>query len=74
VRSLSPIILTKFIVLLFSGKVFSHGFVNAADGRKMSKSYNNTIDPFDVSGSMKHSKLNIFSISSYQLFSILIRS
>jgi isoleucyl-tRNA synthetase len=28
--------------------VFSHGFVNAADGRKMSKSYNNTIDPTDV--------------------------
>lgn len=25
--------------------VFSHGFVNAADGRKMSKSFNNTIDP-----------------------------
>lgn len=29
--------------------VFSHGFVNASDGRKMSKSFNNTIDPFDVS-------------------------
>lgn len=29
--------------------VFCHGFVNAADGRKMSKSYNNTIDPLDVS-------------------------
>lgn len=28
--------------------VFSHGFVNAADGRKMSKSYNNAIDPFEV--------------------------
>jgi methionyl-tRNA synthetase len=26
-------------------QVFAHGFVNAADGRKMSKSYNNTIDP-----------------------------
>jgi methionyl-tRNA synthetase len=25
--------------------VFCHGFVNAGDGRKMSKSYNNTIDP-----------------------------
>ena len=27
---------------------FSHGFVNAADGRKMSKSYNNTIDPNEI--------------------------
>eukprot|EP01036_Dinobryon_divergens_P036838 gene36838-48043_t len=30
------------------GGVFSHGFVNAADGRKMSKSYDNTIDPHDI--------------------------
>lgn len=30
------------------GGVFSHGFVNAADGRKMSKSYNNAIDPHEV--------------------------
>ena len=29
--------------------VFCHGFVNAADGRKMSKSYNNTINPIEVS-------------------------
>ena len=28
--------------------VFSHGFVNAADGRKMSKSFNNTIDPHEM--------------------------
>ena len=28
--------------------VFSHGFVNAVDGRKMSKSYNNTICPNEV--------------------------
>ena len=28
--------------------VFSHGFVNAADGRKMSKSYNNAVDPHDI--------------------------
>ena len=28
--------------------VFSHGFVNAEDGRKMSKTYNNTIDPHDM--------------------------
>ena len=28
--------------------VFSHGFVNADDGRKMSKSYNNVIDPHTV--------------------------
>jgi isoleucyl-tRNA synthetase len=36
-------------VELFSADgVFSHGFVNAADGRKMSKSYNNTINPTEV--------------------------
>ena len=29
-------------------QVFSHGFVNAADGRKMSKSYNNTVDPVEI--------------------------
>ena len=28
--------------------VFSHGFVNAGDGRKMSKSLNNTIAPSDI--------------------------
>lgn len=28
--------------------IYSHGFVNAADGRKMSKSYNNTVDPADL--------------------------
>lgn len=28
--------------------VFAHGFVNAADGRKMSKSYGNTVDPNEV--------------------------
>jgi methionyl-tRNA synthetase len=29
-------------------RVFSHGFVNAADGRKMSKSYNNTVEPHQI--------------------------
>ena len=28
--------------------VFAHGFVNAADGRKMSKSYENTVDPNEL--------------------------
>ena len=28
--------------------VYCHGFVNAEDGRKMSKTYENTIDPHDV--------------------------
>lgn len=28
--------------------MFSHGFVNAADGRKMSKSFNNAVDPNTV--------------------------
>jgi methionyl-tRNA synthetase len=29
-------------------RVFGHGFVNAADGRKMSKSFGNVVDPHDV--------------------------
>ena len=28
--------------------VFSHGFIAAADGRKMSKSFGNVIDPHDM--------------------------
>ena len=28
--------------------IMCHGFVNAQDGRKMSKSYNNTIDPMEI--------------------------
>jgi len=28
--------------------VFSHGFINAGDGRKMSKSFGNVIDPHDM--------------------------
>lgn len=36
------------MLLFLSESVFSHGFVNAADGRKMSKSYNNTVDPHEV--------------------------
>lgn len=42
-----PCILMSAGVTLPVG-VFSHGFVNAADGRKMSKSYNNAIDPHEV--------------------------
>ena len=42
-----PCILMSAGVALPVG-VFSHGFVNAADGRKMSKSYNNAIDPHEV--------------------------
>jgi len=30
------------------GTIFCHGFVNAEDGRKMSKTYGNTIDPHDI--------------------------
>ena len=29
-------------------KVFAHGFISAADGRKMSKSFQNVIDPHDM--------------------------
>lgn len=42
----------KSASLALPRQVFCHGFVNAADGRKMSKSYNNTIDPMDVSYSI----------------------
>ena len=35
-------------MLLNLESVVTHGFVNAADGRKMSKSYNNTVDPIEV--------------------------
>lgn len=40
--------------------VFSHGFINASDGRKMSKSYNNAVDPNDLL-----SKYNSDSIRYY---------
>eukprot|EP01039_Chlorochromonas_danica_P001164 gene1164-1271_t len=40
--------------------VFSHGFVNAADGRKMSKSYNNTVDPLDL--------LRLYSVDSLRYY------
>jgi methionyl-tRNA synthetase len=43
-----PCILMSAGIPLPTG-VFSHGFVNADDGRKMSKSYNNAVDPHDVS-------------------------
>jgi methionyl-tRNA synthetase len=42
-----PCMLMSAGVPLFK-QVFSHGFVNAADGRQMSKSFNNTIDPNDI--------------------------
>eukprot|EP01035_Chromulina_nebulosa_P017132 gene17132-22646_t len=45
--------------------IFSHGFVNASDGRKMSKSYNNTIDPNDILN-----KYNVDSIRYYLTASI----
>ena len=35
-------------MIYYVDKVFAHGFVNAQDGRKMSKSYNNSVDPNEV--------------------------
>lgn len=40
--------------------IVAHGFVSAADGRKMSKSFNNTIDPFEV--------LQKFSVDSLRYY------
>jgi methionyl-tRNA synthetase len=42
--------------------IFAHGFINADDGRKMSKSYNNTIDPFDL---LNNINLSVDSIRYY---------
>jgi isoleucyl-tRNA synthetase len=56
--------------------VFSHGFVNADDGRKMSKSYNNAVDPHDVSRYFLTSKLynkNLHKEINLNLISILAR-
>lgn len=45
------------------GGVFSHGFINGEDGRKMSKSYNNAVSPDEV---MKKNKLlHFFSHKMY---------
>lgn len=44
--------------------VTTHGFVNAADGRKMSKSYNNTVDPIEVLQKYSPDALRYYFISS----------
>jgi methionyl-tRNA synthetase len=40
--------------------VFSHGFVNGPDGRKMSKTYGNTEDPVDL--------LKLYSVDSMRYY------
>lgn len=59
-----PCILMSAGVTLPVG-VFSHGFVNAADGRKMSKSYNNAIDPHEVRKEIYN--FSLFSIRNLSL-------
>lgn len=44
--------------------VFCHGFVNASDGRKMSKSYNNTIDPDQILDKYSSDSLRYYMSSS----------
>jgi methionyl-tRNA synthetase len=44
--------------------VFSHGFVNAADGRKMSKSFNNTIDPHDITSKYPLDSVRYYTLSA----------
>lgn len=44
--------------------VFAHGFVNAKDGSKMSKSIGNVVDPYDI--------MNKFGLESFRYF--LVRS
>jgi methionyl-tRNA synthetase len=56
-----PTMLMSAGVPLFHS-VFAHGFVNAADGRKMSKSFNNTIDPNEIM-----SKYPLDSVRYYML-------
>ena len=56
-----PCILMSAGVTLPVG-VFSHGFVNAADGRKMSKSYNNAIDPHEVGIMQQEERMNNFTL------------
>nr|CCA17292.1 methionyltRNA synthetase of possible bacterial origi (ISS) putative [Albugo laibachii Nc14] len=45
-------------------RVFAHGFVNAKDGMKMSKSIGNVVDPYDI--------MNKFGLESFRYF--LVRS
>lgn len=47
--------------------VYCHGFVNAEDGRKMSKTYENTIDPHDVSEVLSCSTVLIFCFAMKSL-------
>lgn len=46
------------------GGVFSHGFVSAADGRKMSKTYGNVVDPNEVLDKMPLDTLRYYLCAS----------
>jgi isoleucyl-tRNA synthetase len=53
-------------------KVFAHGFVNAADGRKMSKSYNNAVDPYEVYLSVKVYILLLSFLAHFFVSSVIL--
>ena len=44
--------------------IYAHGFVNASDGRKMSKSYNNSTDPNDIISKYPVDSIRYYCISS----------
>eukprot|EP00605_Chrysophyceae_sp_TOSAG23-4_P000453 GSChrysophyteH1.ASY1.ANO1.511.1 assembled CDS len=46
------------------GKDINHGFVNAADGRKMSKSFNNTINPHDIIAKYPLDTIRYYTLSA----------
>lgn len=46
------------------GGIMTHGFVNAEDGRKMSKSYGNTVDPLDMLDKFPSDSLRYFFCNS----------
>jgi methionyl-tRNA synthetase len=44
--------------------VFAHGFVNGPDGRKMSKSLNNVVDPMDILATYQVDSVRYYTCSS----------
>ena len=45
-------------------QLFAHGFVNASDGRKMSKSYNNAVNPTDILTKYQADTIRYYMISA----------
>jgi hypothetical protein len=51
--------------------IFSHGFIAAADGRKMSKSFGNVIDPHDILDRWEYAIENMWGGDVFFFFLIL---